>query len=116
MKNFLLAVALLSIGTAVAAGSDDLTNQAAENLNQIMRGQCLTDLNTGIEKQKGSPLSASEVLSIGEICECTGKKYESLVKRIGLNKWATMIDSPSYAPLYGKFVKKCKDAWWQKHK
>ncbi|WP_308185159.1 hypothetical protein [Neisseria polysaccharea] len=120
MKNFLLAVALLSIGTAgtaVAAGSDNLTKRAAElqipgQINQMMKKRCFTGLSTSIEEQRERPLSASEVLSIGEICECTGKKSESLIKRIGVKKFATMdVDL-----LYGGFLAECVDAWLQKHK
>lgn len=49
MKNFLLAVALLSIGTAVAAGSDNLTKRAAElqipgKITKMMKKNALQSL------------------------------------------------------------------------
>lgn len=117
MKNFLLAVALLSIGTAVAAGSDGLTKRAAElqipgGVNQMMKEKCFTEFNTRVEEQQGSRLSTSQLLKLGELCECTGKKYESLIKRIGVKKFVTM----DVEPLYGKFLRECRDAWDQKHK
>ena len=85
MKNFLLAVVLLSIGTAVAADSDNLSLTAkAAKVKQMIAL---------------APFAK-------KVCECQGRKFENRVRKgLGVGR-----DESDFASLYKKSREECIDA------
>ncbi len=91
MKNFLLAVALLSIGTAVAGPNDRFTytkkqiQHLAKEGKQLVTEKCIADLQeTAIATNNLDAYLTSDRYRRGkEVCECTGKKYENYINRNG---------------------------------
>lgn len=82
MKNFLLAVALFPIGTAVAAGSfEDTVNQT---FKQSVTKQCLIDMQEGVINQlekEGKHITPAGIQRIKGYCKCKGEKILSHMDR-----------------------------------
>lgn len=114
MKNFLLAVALLSIGTAVAAGSNNQIsrNRSAEVTKEAKAAKnfttnwCSVAYKQAFEEQ-GEPFTPGLEKLVKELCECKGKKVENYVKRTG----SLPAESADV-----KFEKECKAAMDRKYK
>lgn len=109
MKNFLLAVALLSIGTAVAAGSDNLSLTAkAAKARQMATEACYKDLDDGAAKEGLDEDGRQELAStplIKNLCECQGRKFENRL----LKGWV-IGSATDFISLYQKDRKECVDA------
>lgn len=103
MKNFLLAVALLSIGTAVAADYSNLSlTEKAAILKQKVIEVCHKEMNDAVAKMD---LNEDQRQKLGleptkKMCECTGRKLENRVRK-GLE-----VDPD----LYYKYKEECGDA------
>jgi len=112
MKNFLLAVALLSIGTAgtaVAAGSDNLSLTAkAAKAKQTITEFCYKNIDDGAAKEGLDEDQRQKLASrplIKKLCECQGRKFENHVRK-GLEM---PLDVSGFASLYDKYAKECTD-------
>lgn len=112
MKNFLLAVALLSIGTAAAAGADNLsltTKAKAAKARQMLTEACYKDLDDGaVEKGLNEDLrrKLASAPFIKEFCECQGRKLEDR-----LLKGLVVGPETDLAPLLQQDRKECADAF-----
>ncbi|WP_308029283.1 hypothetical protein [Neisseria lactamica] len=110
MKNFLLAVALLSIGTAAAASADNLSLTAkAAKARQMLTEACYKDLDDGAVEKGLSKDLRRELASapfIKEFCECQGRKLEDR-----LLKGLVVGPETDLAPLLQQDRKECADAF-----
>ena len=82
MKNFLLAVALFPIGTAVAAGSFESSQDTL--LKQSITKQCLIDMQEGVINQlekEGKHITPAGMQGIKGYCKCKGEKFVSHMDR-----------------------------------
>ncbi|SFG87901.1 Uncharacterised protein [Neisseria elongata] len=110
MKNFLLAVVLLSIGTAVAADSDNLSLTAkAAKVKQMIIELCHRDVEDGTAKM-GLDEDLKQKLALApfakKVCECQGRKFENRVRKgLGVGR-----DESDFASLYKKSREECIDA------
>lgn len=108
MKNFLLAVALLSIGTAgtaVAAGSDNLSLTAkAAKVKQIITEYCHENSEDNSDKSGlYEDLKLNPEQFTKKMCECQGRKFENHVRK-GLE---VPLDVSGFTSLYNKYVTEC---------
>ncbi|ARB04011.1 hypothetical protein [Neisseria lactamica] len=111
MKNFLLAVALLSIGTAAAAGADNLSLTAkakAAKARQMVTEACYKDIDDGAAKEGLDEDQRQKLAStplIKKLCECQGRKLENR-----LLKGLVIGPDTDFMSLYQKDRKECADA------
>lgn len=82
MKNFLLAVALFPIGTAVAADSFKPSQDAqfVKELKQGITKKCLIDMQEGVYQleKEGKQITPA---GMQRFCKCKGEKVVSHLKR-----------------------------------
>ena len=112
MKNFLLAVALLSIGTAAAAGADNLSLTAkakAAKARQMVTEACYKDIDDGAAKE-GLDEDQRQKLAptplIKKLCECQGRELENR-----LLKGLVIGSDTDFMSLYQKDRKECADVF-----